>query len=155
VPVPTEGTVVPDDGAIVWAGAIVWVGATVSDGAVVGVVVSMVTVDATTAEVGPVFKAPSVTLLGANRRMTVPSEVHVAVIENDVPDDVGTANVQFAVPRFEKSALVKPLMTSSKTTAYTSVRELAGEAGDEMVAEGLVTSAADVVNLTPPEAVGS
>jgi hypothetical protein len=47
------------------------------------------------------------------------------------------------------------LTVSSKTTAYTRVRELAGEAGDEMVAEGLVTSGADVVNLTPPDAVGS
>jgi hypothetical protein len=82
--------------------------------------------------------------------MTVPSVVQVAVTEKDVPDEVGTAKVQLAVPTFEKSALVSPLMASSKTTAYTSVRELAGKAGDEMVAEGLVTSAPAVVKTTRP-----
>jgi hypothetical protein len=49
--------------------------------------------------------------------MTVPSVVHVAVTEKDVPDEVGTAKVQLAVPTFEKSELVNPLMVSSKTTA--------------------------------------
>ena len=149
MPVPTAGNVVPDDGIVACDGA------RVTAGAVVGVVVSIVIEDARTAEVGPVLSAASVTLLGARRMMTVPSVVHVAVTEKDVPDEAGTAKVQLAVPTFEKSELVSPLTASSKITAYTSVRELAGEAGDEMVAEGLVTSAADVVNLTPPEAVGS
>jgi hypothetical protein len=58
--------------------------------------------------------------------------------------------VQLAVPTFEKSELVNPLMASSKTTAYTRVREFAGELGDEMVAEGLVTSAPAVVKTTRP-----
>jgi hypothetical protein len=111
---------------------------------VVEVVVSIVTEDARTADVGPVLSAASVTLLGAKRMMTVPSVVHVAVTEKDVPDEVGTAKVQLAVPTFEKSALVSPLMASSKTTAYTSVRELAGEAGDEIVAVGATTSAAEL-----------
>jgi hypothetical protein len=142
VPVPTAGNVVPDDGIVAC------VGTTVPAGAVVEVVVSIVTEDARTADVGPVLSAASVTLLGAKRMMTVPSVVHVAVTEKDVPDEVGTAKVQLAVPTFEKLALVSPLMASSKTTAYTSVRELAGEAGDEMLAEGLVTSAPAVVKTT-------
>jgi hypothetical protein len=99
------------------------VGATVPEGAVVGVVgvvgvvVLIVTEDARTADVGPVFDAASNTLLGAKRVITVPSVVHVAVTEKDVPDEVGTAKVQLAVPTFEKSELVNPLMASSKTTA--------------------------------------
>jgi hypothetical protein len=144
VPVPTEGTVVPDAGTVDCVGATVPEGAVVGVVGVVGVVVLIVTEDARTADVGPVFDAASNTLLGAKRMITVPSVVHVAVTEKDVPEEVGTAKVQLAVPTFEKSALVSPLMASSKTTAYTSVRELAGEAGDEIVAVGATTSAVEL-----------
>jgi hypothetical protein len=49
--------------------------------------VSIVTVLAVTAEVGPVFEAASETELAPSLTMMVPSLVHVAVNEIVVPDD--------------------------------------------------------------------
>ena len=67
-------------------------------------VVSMVTLEASALDAGPVFPATSVTPLVARRATTVPSEVHVTVTEIELPDVAEGEKLQPpAEPVLEKS----------------------------------------------------
>lgn len=143
------------DGAVVFVGATEVAGDTVLLGTVVATVVSIVTVVAVTADDGPVFDDASSTELATSRRMTVPSVLHVAVTDTEVPDAALTAIVHDADPTLMKSLAAIPETGSLNTTVYSNVRDDDGEVGADSVAVGGVVSAASVVNLTPPDAVGS
>jgi hypothetical protein len=92
---------------VVGATVVVVVGAAVV--VVVPDVVSMVTLEASALDAGPVFPATSVTPLVARRATTVPSEVHVTVTVIEVPDVAEGEKLQPpAEPVLEKSPVAIP-----------------------------------------------
>ena len=74
---------------------------------------SIVTVEATASEAGPLLPDTSLTPLAANVRLTVPSVHELTDTVIEVPVDADGVNTQFvAVPVFEKSDDMRPLILS-------------------------------------------
>ena len=122
VVVVVRGAVVVGEGDVVVVGE----GAVV----VVGVgTVSIVTDEALTPDTGP-FMPDAVTASAAIRATTVPSDEHTTptvIVFPDPEDGVNTHPV--AVPVFEKSLDVRPLILLLKTNVYASVRDDDGVEG--------------------------
>ena len=73
------------------------------------------TEDATVSVAGPAFPAASVAESASKTTSSVPVEVHVTETEIDVPELAPTVKMQpVAVPRFEKSELVRSKTSSPK-----------------------------------------
>jgi hypothetical protein len=73
------------------------------------------TEDAAVSVAGPVLPAASVVESASKTTLSVPVEVHVAETEIDVPVLAPTVKIQpVAVPRFEKSELVRSKTSSPK-----------------------------------------
>ena len=95
----------------------------------VGTTVSIVTDEALTPDTGP-FMPDAVTASAAIRATTVPSDEHTTptvIVFPDPEDGVNTHPV--AVPVFEKSLDVRPLILLLKTNVYASVRDDDGVEG--------------------------
>ena len=97
----------------------------------VGAVVSTVTEDASTAAAGPALEEVSATEAAASRKTTVPAEQEVTVTVIDEPAAAEGVNTQpVAVPVFEKSAEVRPVIDSEKVRVYAREAAPAGEEGE-------------------------
>jgi hypothetical protein len=73
------------------------------------------TEDAAVSVAGPAFPAASVAESASKTTSSVPVEVHVTETEIDVPELAPTVKMQpVAVPRFEKSELVRSKTSSPK-----------------------------------------
>lgn len=118
---------------------------------VVDTVVSIVTDNAETAELGPVFDEASRTELAERRATIVPSDEHVTEIVTVLPDAAAGVNTHpVAVPVFEKSPPTIPDTASLNVSVYVRVRELEGDDGVVHDAVGGVKSTEKEVLLKTP-----
>ena len=116
--------------------------------ATVGAVTSrVIVVVAVAADAGPVLPAASVAPPKAKTGITVPPVVHVTVTVRELPESVPGANVQLAVPLFEKSPTATPVTASENVNVYVTLDAFVGDetadVNDDTV--GAVTSRVMVV----------
>jgi hypothetical protein len=112
-----------------------------------GAVRSIVSVPPVNATVGPAFDARSATAEIGIRGMTVPCAHEFTVTVNTVPEEASGLNEhEFAVPAFEKSADVSPVIASLKVSVKVDDDALVGvESGVNDDTAGAVTSRVTVV----------